>query len=127
MKVIAQTIKIRRIVDETYVIKRGTKFKSILMDEKSTPDIVRQFLLRYTERYPTTDENTKVDIPQENSDIPIIQVVLGFEYTNGTVEQIIVWDSLTGFHKEEYELARKKGAQINKILQKNDYLETVEV
>lgn len=127
MKIISQTIKIRRIVDETYVIRQGTKFKSILMDEKSTPDIVKQFLLRYTDRNCSVDENTKVDIPQENSDVPIIQVIIIFEYSNKTSEQVIVWDSLNGYHKEEYELAKKKGAQIDKILQRNSYLETVEV
>ena len=114
-------------MDETYNIRQGTKFKSILMDEKSTPDIVKQFLLRYTDKHPYLDENTKADIPQENSDVPIIQIILVFEYSNKTSEQIIVWDSLNGYHKEEYELAKRKGTQIDKILQKNSYLETVEV
>lgn len=126
MKVIAQSIKIRRIVDEVYSIRQGTKFKSILMDEKSTPEIVKAFLMRYANS-PYIDEMSRIDIPQENSDIPIIQVIINFQYSDGATEDIIIWDSLKGFHKEEYENAKKKGAQIDKILQKNAYLAEVEV
>lgn len=125
MKIANQTIKIRRIVDEVYTITNGTKFKSILTDKNSTPQIVKDSLLRCCNRNPTIDTSTKEDILQENLNTPVIQVVITFQYSTGIVEDVIIWDSLKGYNNEGYNAAKKKGLQIDKVLERNKYIQTV--